>query len=398
MKLLFVTPVFPMPPNTGTRIIALHNVRGLVARGHAVDLVALSDEPGGDAAALEGLCRRAVCIPASPTLVTLARGAAGLLLGTPWEVSRFSSRRMREAVARLAADGDYDAAIFQLSQSIQFRPRAYAGPALLAMEDPIVLKHQRMAASATSLHRRWLLWRAALLRRYERMRIAGFDRVMLINRRDLEDCRRIYPAARFEWVPYGIDLDAFPVAPREGRDDATIIITGNMYHGPNARAAVHFCRNIFPRVLQRVPRARLRLVGARPAGEVAQLASHPRIEVTGAVPDIAAHLRRAMVSACAVELRIGTQTKVLEAMASGTPVVTTTAGNHGIDGVSGQHLHVADDPIDFADRVVELLELRGWDAISAEARRYVEGTFSWSIGLTRLEQVLTDMVRERRGP
>jgi polysaccharide biosynthesis protein PslH len=397
VKLLVVTPFFPWPADTGARIIALHHVRGLVGRGHVVDLVARCDAPVVDTGELGALCRRLACVAAPSPPVAIARGVAGLLAGGPWEVARYSSGPMSDAVQRFVADGGYDAVLFQLSHTIQFRPATYAGPCLLAMEDPLVLKHRRMAKESSPLRRAWLLWRAALLRRYEQAWVPGFDRVLIISRKDLDDCRRSDPKSRYEWVPYGIDLEAFPFAPRQGRDERTIIITGNMYRRPNIRAVTRFCEEILPRVLERVPDARLRIVGARPAREVARWASHPAIEVTGAVPDVAAYLRRATVSVCAVDLMLGTQTKVLEAMASGTPVVTTTAGNHGIEGISGRHLHVADDPMLFADLVIGLLRSEGWDSMATEGRRWVEETLSWSVALTRLEEVLTTVLAERDG-
>jgi len=120
-----------------------------------------------------------------------------------------------------------------------------------------------------------------------------------------------------------------------------------------------------------------------------------RIKVTGFVPDIRPYLQKAMVSACPVRLKIGTQTKVLEALACGTPVVTSSAGNHGIRAVSGEHLYVADDAVTFADHIVNLLTKERWSGISQNGRRFVEDNFGWQKSVEKLEQILECLVAAR---
>ena len=94
------------------------------------------------------------------------------------------------------------------------------------------------------------------------------------------------------------------------------------------------------------------------------------------------------MSVCPVRLRIGAQTKILEALACGTPVVTTSAGNYGIGAVPGQHLHVADDPEEFADRVVSLLSAEKWNELSHGGQGFVRDNFSWENSTAKLEQIM----------
>src|SRR5262249_24925367 len=149
---------------------------------------------------------------------------------------------------------------------------------------------------------------------------------------------------------------------------------------PNVDGACFFLEEVFPRVLAAVPDARLAIVGAHPARRIRAAARRfgRRVTITGQVPDVGAHLRAAIVGICPIRLTIGVQTKVLEALAWGTPVVTTSAGNSGVAGVDGRQLLVADAPTDFAARVVALLRGEGWEQLSAEGRRLVEDRFSWA--------------------
>jgi glycosyltransferase involved in cell wall biosynthesis len=101
-----------------------------------------------------------------------------------------------------------------------------------------------------------------------------------------------------------------------------------------------------------------------------------------------------------VPLRIGggTRLKILEAMALGTPVVSTTKGAEGLDVTSGENILIADEPAEFADAVLCLLgdePLR--QKLAANGRRLVEGRYSWETCAQKLEQLLYQVVEQRKG-
>jgi polysaccharide biosynthesis protein PslH len=287
-----------------------------------------------------------------------------------------------------------DVALFQLTEAVQFRPPGDETPSVWSMEDPAVLKAEGMIRWAPAYQRPLLRARVRLLRRYEEARIERFARILLINRDDLADYRAVHPNGRFAWVPYGIDAGPGEPTARAQRPSGRIVISGNMHHPPNARAVAFFLRSVFPRVRAGLPDAHVVLVGSRPPDWMLALARDPHIAVTGFVPDVRPHLRDAMVSVCAVDLKVGTQTKVLEALAEGTPVVTTSAGNHGIGGRDGRELYVADDAETMASRVASLLRGEEWDRMSREGRR-LASEFSWEKSVSRLEDVLRAVASER---
>jgi glycosyltransferase involved in cell wall biosynthesis len=171
-----------------------------------------------------------------------------------------------------------------------------------------------------------------------------------------------------------------------------IVMTGNMHHVPNVDAVDFFCKDIFPLICERDPSATLWLVGARPVAKVRQWATNPRIKVTGFVPDIRTYLGQAMVSVCPIRLAVGTQTKILEALTCGTPVVTSSAGNHGIGAIPGEHLYVTDEPREFANYVLSLLSGNNWSELSENGRRFVRDTFSWESSTAKLETIMERLV------
>jgi glycosyltransferase involved in cell wall biosynthesis len=220
---------------------------------------------------------------------------------------------------------------------------------------------------------------AALMERYERRVLPRLARVVLLSEADARDMRERGGHHNLGVVPYGIGPQGMPApAGRGARAEGMIVFSGNMFHPPNVDGILWFLTESLPLVLARHPTAALWIVGARPDARIASAARRfgDRVVITGRVPDVSEHARRAMVSICPVRLRIGVQTKVVEALWWGTPVVTTGAGNSGVGGRSGAELWVEDQAEAFGARVAELLRGEGWERLSEGGRRLAAERFS----------------------
>jgi glycosyltransferase involved in cell wall biosynthesis len=391
MKVLIITYALPYPPLTGSALIALHHIKHLAAH-HTVDLVSFKSRKNpGQLADLPRWCNSIELVDRPARWRVLMNIVMGIVRDPHPVVSRARSEEMSKVVDRRLADARYDVALFQMPMG-QFRPSRYPGPTMWNLEEPQALKTQRMLSISPWYSRPWTWIRINRLKHWEKSQASLFDRVTVVNREDSREYGSIIGGARLDWVPSGIDADAFRPSPETPRRDGMIVITGNMFHPPNIDAVEFFCEEVFPLICKQVPSATLWLVGDRPARRVRKWATDSRIKITGFVPDIRPYLQQAMVSACPVRLRIGTQTKILEALACGTPVVTSSAGNHGIGGVSGEHLYVADAPEEFAHNIATLLRGERWSELSENGRRFVEDNFTWEKSAMKLEQVLEQLL------
>lgn len=391
MKFLFVTPTLPYPPLTGSALITLNHIRHLSTH-HTVDLISFKNRKNPNSLGdLPRWCNTIELVDRPSRWRVLLHMLGRMTCDPHPQISRVRSANMSEVVSRRLANATYDVVLFDLVQSAQFRPDWYQGPTILSLEDPPALKTRRMLPMypwySRPLYRSW----SDRLERYDMRQASRFDCVTFVNQEDALEYKRIVHEACTDWVPHGIDDETYCPLEEIARRSGMIVITGNMFHVPNVDAVEFFCRDVFPLVCERAPSANLWLVGAKPVERVRKWAKNPRIKVTGYVPDIRPYLHQAMVSACPVRLKIGTQTKILEALACATPVVTTSAGNHGIGASSGEHLYVADDPAAFANRVVELLEGDRWHELSQNGRRFVEANFTWSKSALKLEQILEQL-------
>ncbi len=395
MRLLFVAVRSPFVGYSGNALI-LRNHLSVLHDRHEIDLIALGRP--GDAAHpdLRRWCTRVLMVPPPSAVARRLAQATGLLSGRPLRVSTYASAALGAAATQLARERAYDAAVVQLCEAAQFRPRVAQLPCVMDFEDPPAVKLQRTLPWLDRKARIAAHVDLGLMPQYEAAVAVGFDRLVFVSASDAETFGRTHGCAgKVARIHHAVVPEAM-VPGFDSREPGRVIVTGNMAHPPNVAAVNYLCRDVFPRIRQRLPGATLRLVGANPVPEVRAWGGQAGITVTGAVPDVRAELVRSRVALCGVPVVLGAQTKVLEAMATGTPVVTTTAGNHGVDGLSGRDLHVADDPDRVADRTVQLLRGEGWDAMSASALALVRTSFSPSQAAEALERVIAEAIGEHR--
>jgi glycosyltransferase involved in cell wall biosynthesis len=172
-----------------------------------------------------------------------------------------------------------------------------------------------------------------------------------------------------------------------------------MGYFPNVHAARWFAGRVLPRIRRALPGATFHVVGARPHRTLRRLARRdPAVVVTGFVEPLPPHLRRAAIAVAPIHAGSGQALKVLEAMATGTPVVATPLAAAGIGARPDEHLLVAEDPDSFAAQVVRLLRDPDLaDRLAASARHFVEAQCTWEHSVAALEAVYRAVADPPRG-
>jgi polysaccharide biosynthesis protein PslH len=384
LRLLFLTARFPWPLLRGDQARAYHQLR-LLAPRHRTTLVSFRDAPVADEGleAVSAACERVVTVPLgfAGMGLGLARGALSTL---PLQVSLYSHHRMRQALREVLAGTAFDLAHAQLARMapyVEDLPIAR----FVDLVDALSLSTRRRSLQ----HRGPLRWLAAVeaerLLRYERRLCASVEGASVVSG---VDRAAIGESARLGVVPNGVDLERFPFV-AAGRDPATIVLTGNMGYFSNANAAAWYARRVHPLVRRTVPEARFHVVGARPGARVRRLAREdPSVSVLGFVDDLRAPLRAATVAVAPMQAGAGQQFKVLEAMASGAPVVATPVAADALEAGRDEGLLVAETPAAFAEAVVGLIrDPARAGRLAARARRFVESRYSWERSTGHLEEL-----------
>jgi glycosyltransferase involved in cell wall biosynthesis len=204
--------------------------------------------------------------------------------------------------------------------------------------------------------------------------------------------RKLNPSANTLTIGNGVDSDFF--SPGEVQPDMTkIVFTGVMNYEPNEDAALHFAETILPVIQKRHPQTQFWVVGKAPGPKLQALAARPGIHVTGGVPDIRPYARAAGVVVSPLRFGTGVKNKLLAALSMKKAVVATSTTIEGLEVVDRRDLLVADDPADFAAKVIMLIENPEYGNRLAESGyEFVRKRYSWESSARQLEQALIDVV------
>ena len=225
----------------------------------------------------------------------------------------------------------------------------------------------------------------------EKKLLAAFDASIVVSDKEYHAMKMLCPEARCITVPNGVDIDFFePLAIRE--EWPSLVFVGYMSSHPNVDAITYFHSQVYDTLKQRFPNLKVFVVGQNPPPAVRALAKDPSICVTGFVEDVRPYVARASVVIAPFVSGMGIKNKVLEAMAMGKPVVTTSIGVRGINATNGDHLCIADSPLKFADHVEALLlDKPKRRRIGHQAREFVMKHHSWARVTDKIETIFHEV-------
>jgi glycosyltransferase involved in cell wall biosynthesis len=229
---------------------------------------------------------------------------------------------------------------------------------------------------------------------------AKFDRVLITSEKDksalLDLAGSEGKTASVTILANGVDLAYFQGGETLNKDPSLIVLSGKMSYHANITMALFLGNEVMPLVWKRRPDARLVIVGKDPPSSVQTLTNHPAITVTGTVEDLRPYLRKAAVAAVPMIYGAGVQNKLLEAMACGTPVVATPIAIMDWEVQPGTDLLVAENALDFANKIVSLLDNAGYQKDVGEAgKRFVEKHHSWTQISKKLEGIYHEVIHAK---
>ncbi len=383
-RLLFVAPAPPSDRRGGGALRMLHMVRFLAER-FEVDLVAPAIDGVLEAERLlKGVCADLEFAPPAPMSWFRRAGRLG-----PYE----KDSALQEAVHRRLASKRYGAVQLEKPAMIPYVPSNIRVPVVLDVWAYGLAGPLRALRHATGLSRKARtfiqLCRYGL---FDTLCWPATSCVLVVSEEDRARCERSRPGRRVLVVPNGVDCAAVRPNWNDRPVPPVLLFTGDLGFEPNVDAAYYVATKLFPGIRRRRPDAQLRLVGRNPDARVRKLAGE-RVAVIGDVPDMVPHLHAAAVYVAPHFTGAGTRTKLLEAMAAGTPIVTTTIGLEGIEAVPGRDIVVADDADAMIAAVCRLLDDPSERRrLGTAARRLVETQYDWPRCLAPLDPLYRQLL------
>jgi glycosyltransferase involved in cell wall biosynthesis len=390
-SVLWLTHEPPLPAVTGSRVRSGRLVAGLRGRGYPVSLFSLATGAAVGAEDERGLAQIAQRAVVAPLGLSAARRRARLATDIVrrrafeerWFVGPAAMAQLSAWLAQEHFDVIVAGGLYLLG---------YVAPELHArtLLDTHNVDAQRLAGMADALwpRPRGVAARLQLapVRDFEARAAARVAGVLACSDQDGAYFER-YAPGRVVVVPNGVDC-ASMVVRRSVPGDPEILFLGSMTYSANVDAALELLRELAPRLTCRD--ARITLVGDAPPKAVRAAAQNAglAVELPGRVPDTAPWFERSRVFAAPIRFGGGTRLKLLEALARGVPVVTTTIGAEGLGLVHEHDVILADDPADFAAWVDRLLADDDLCARLASAGRAAAERHDWARVLDPLEDAL----------
>jgi sugar transferase (PEP-CTERM/EpsH1 system associated) len=396
MRVLQLAPRVCWPLDTGAKLRNYHLAR-VLSRDARVTLLAFGDSSNAE---LRDVYAEIVSVPrrSGYSLGKLLRGAVGR---TPLPLLNYTSQEMTGAVSRLFAENEFDVVqvesihLMNYLRTIRASPkRALAVCAWHNLESELMQRYSEQEKSAP--RRAYARRTARLMKDFEQRALSEFDAHIAVSERDAARLRAINPAAKVFVIENGVDSAHYsPVEYKSGKPKRLVFVGSMDYHA-NVEGTVKFARNVWPAIHQHKPLLTFTIVGKDPAPDVRELSSIKGVEVTGSVPDVRSYYREAIAAVVPLNVGGGSRLKILEAMAAGVPVVSTTLGAEGLDVRDGENILIADGEDRLAQVVIDLVNDEKLRAqLVSGGRALVAERYDWARLGAKLSECYQQLLSER---
>ena len=381
MRILLLSKWFPHPATNGAQIRLCNLIRQLHFENE-IDLLAFARPAPvaqSDSVAMHRFCRRIEVVPPRMFNENSLSAWWGFASWKPRSVVQTYSKEMARLIDDSLKGNTYDLTLaFEAgppSLVSLFASRIATAPVILEDVEVGVLQDAFKGANGVVRLRHGLTWyKQARFTRALLQSVAGCIVPSELERRRL--LPMVPSGCTVEVVPNCVDLPDH--SGDFGRRRAnSLVFSGSVTYEPNLDAMQHFLSSIYPTIQAAVTDVNLDVLGKTDAASVCRLPRNASVTFTGLIPDVRARIATASVNVVPIRAGAGTRVKIIESMALGTPVVSTTKGAEGLEVTHAKDILIADEPGDFANSVIRLLrddELR--DKLILGGRELVRTRYS----------------------
>lgn len=385
MKLLVIASRIPFPLEKGDKLRIYHQVKELSKNNEVLLCCLHTKEPSAEARTeLQKICSQVEFIKLSKWKIPFNLFFA-FFSNTPFQVAYFYQKKAQRKIDALIQSFKPDFIYAQLIRTSEYVKHYYTYSKTIDYMDSFSKGMERRAENSSFFPRLVLDSEARRLLRYENLIFDYFDNHTIISEQDRE---QIWHENRknIAIIPNGLDSEFFH--PKEQEKKYDLLFSGNMSYVPNVDAALYLANEIFPLVQKEIKECKLLIAGATPHAKIAALRSEA-IHVSGWMDDIREAYWDSKVFVAPLRLGSGLQNKLLEAMATKTPSVTSSLANNALGAENNKEILIANSPQEFADHIVSLLKNKAKaDLLAERAYEFVRSTYNWQRSSKVLEQII----------
>lgn len=384
MKLFIILSRVPYPLEKGDKLRAFNQLKQL-SKTNQIILFALNDTEL-DANALEELKKYCVAISIMKfsKFTIFFNLIRAFFSGMPLQVGYFYFRKAQKKVDELIKKHKPDHIYCQLIRTAEYAKSHTSIPKTLDYMDVFSKGMERRIKTDPFYMKPILRMEYKRLLKYENKVFSYFNNKTIISEQD----RNLIPHPQnqeIRIIPNGVDTDYFKAISHE--KEYELLFNGNMDYPPNIESVEYLVTKIMPLVWAKKPNVRLLISGASPNNRVLALASK-NVIISGWVDDIRENFAKSKILVAPMQISIGLQNKLLEAMAMQVPCVTSALANNALGAIHREQIMVAETPEQYAEYIIELLQDEAKaKKIAMNGYQFVIKNFNWKSTTASLEQL-----------
>jgi sugar transferase (PEP-CTERM/EpsH1 system associated) len=386
MKLVVLTSRIPYPLEKGDKLRIFHQIKHL-AKSHEICLICLNESSEEiDTSVLNELVTELHIIPLAKWKIPF-RLFFAIFHNLPFQVEYFLERKNKKKIETIIQDFNPNHIYCQLIRTSEYVKNLFQFDKTLDYMDAFSAAAMRRAKTEKGFRK--LFWKIEneRVKKYERSIYDYFNQHSIITEQD-RNLLAIPSNKKISIVPNGVDTGHFENSHISKKYD--IVFAGNMNYPPNIAAAIFLVEEILPKLKSQFPSVTVLIAGANPSTEVQNLASD-NVTVSGWMNDIREAYCESRVFVAPMFIGAGMQNKILEAMSSELPVITTTLAAEAFKEKNHSNIIEANSNFEFAKAIQYYLLNEGAQVSDGKKNRiYVEEKYSWKISNLKLEQCISN--------
>jgi polysaccharide biosynthesis protein PslH len=392
MNILMITPFFPYPAEFGGTIRTYHLAKEL-AKNNDLFLLSFKDRENIEPDKVKEFCKNVEIILFSEDSKRKVQ-LKTLFAKKSYQTRQYDSDAMQNAINATIKANNIDLLFIEFSQmGFFYIPKDI--PMLLDEHNiEFDLLNRMSKKDSFSFRKLYNKIEAIKFKKEELSFIAKSTLTITTSKRDISIIKTHLPDARTAEIINGVDCAEFAKPDDINPEKNSAIFTGAMNYFPNDEGVNFFMKDIYPFIKKKEPNFKVTIVGSDPSEKIKSYKSE-NINVTGFVKDVKPYMWNSSVFIVPLRMGGGTRFKVVEAMAAGIPVVSTSLGCEGIPAKDGEHLLIRDNPADFADAVFEAATNQ---ELSQKLRengiKFAKENVDWEIVGSKLNKEIIDAVKE----
>ncbi|MEW8027521.1 MAG: glycosyltransferase family 4 protein [Candidatus Thiodiazotropha sp.] len=388
MKILFLSQIIPYPPHGGVlqrgyniiREIGKDNDVYLLAFHHP-DTIASKSLLDESMAELKKLCAEVHYFklwPKQSKFHKLIAFFIGIFYPLPFSVLAHKSNSFREKIHDIIGKYDIDVVHIDTVGLSQYKKYVKDIPCIVTHHNiESSLMARRSKVESNWFTRYYVAKQSQRLRKYETEESAKYPVNVMMSTNDADELKEMSPSVGTFIVPNGVDINYFENLQQQ--EERAIIYTGGMNMFANKDAVMYLISDIWPMVKAKIPDIKFYIIGQDPPKDLIHIASEDTgIKVLGYVDDIRPHVSKSAIYVVPLRVGGGTRLKVLDALAQGKAIVSTSIGSEGIEVSDRINIFLEDTSEGFASSIIELIkdETRRKE-LGRQARKLAEDKYAW---------------------